>query len=152
MNNADIMQADDLLNQINQSINGRSMLDIKYKVYEEVKIKFYNILSLLQSPAATKEMIKIDFSKDLLNFFNVNYPEWRRKSREKESRIPRQMLQYFLSKRSILSLKTIGELTGGKDHTTVMHSKQLIKNMLDSNNQEYIKIYNEVIEFLKSVE
>ncbi len=35
MNNAEIIQADILLNQINQSIGGRSMLDIKYKVYED---------------------------------------------------------------------------------------------------------------------
>ncbi len=152
MNNAEIIQADILLNQINQSIGGRSMLDIKYKVYEDVKIKLYNILSLLQSKPALKEMTKIDFSRDLLDFFNINYPEWQRQCREKATRIPRQMLQYFLCKRSVLSLKSIGELTGGQDHTTVMHSRELVKNMLTTNNQEYIKIYNEVIEFLKSVE
>lgn len=51
--------------------------------------------------------------------------------RRREYVYPRQMMMYFLTKYTQLSLVQIGDLFGGKDHTTVIYSAWKIKDLMD---------------------
>lgn len=54
------------------------------------------------------------------------------KSRKRELVHTRRLLCWFLKKRTKLSLKDIGGLLGGRDHTTVIHSLQALQDLMDT--------------------
>jgi hypothetical protein len=149
MNVKDIVSADRLLKEVNKEVAGKSMLDIKQRAFDDVKRKLYHITFLLTNEPAKQELA-IDRSEELFNFFDKYYPEWQLYTREDESVIPRQVLQYFLYMQPKWSLKKIGLKTGYRDHTTVLHSCNLVRNMLGTNNPDYVVIYNKVIDYLNS--
>lgn len=65
------------------------------------------------------------------DFFDTTYEDVTIKSRKREIVYVRQMMMYFLAKYTQLTLVTIGKMFGGKDHTTVMHSLQVIDDLKD---------------------
>lgn len=54
------------------------------------------------------------------------------KTRKQEVVLARQTAMYLLKELTQLSLKTIGSHFGGRDHTTVIHSCQMVQNYLDT--------------------
>ena len=80
-----------------------------------------------------------DILEVVLNYFNITKDELFSNSREKKIVYPRQVFTYLL--RDILGLpfKNIGNILGGKDHTTVMHAYEKINIMLASP-----KVYNDI--------
>lgn len=54
------------------------------------------------------------------------------KTRKREIVYARQLCAYLLTKFTILSLSVIGKRLGGRDHTTVIHCRQLIMDLIDS--------------------
>jgi len=57
------------------------------------------------------------------------------KSRSADVALPRQVAMYLLREDAKLSLPSIGNMLGGRDHTTVMYACQKIASMLESDNQ-----------------
>jgi hypothetical protein len=149
MNVKDIVSADRLLIEVNKEVAGGSMLDIKQRAFEEVKRKLYHITYLLSTEPVKQDCV-LDRSEDLFNFFDKNYPEWKINTRTRTSAVPRQMLQYFLSMQPGWTLERIGLHTGIRDHTTVIHSRNLVRNMLGISDPVFVQVYNKVIEFLNS--
>ena len=72
--------------------------------------------------ASIKEVIKT-----IAEFYGVSEQEVYEKNRKKEVVKPRQIIMYVLREDFDVSYPTIGEKLGGKDHTTVMHSYEKIK-------------------------
>ena len=56
------------------------------------------------------------------------------KTRKKEVVKPRQIIMYMLREEFSVSYPSIGEKLGGRDHTTVIHSCEKIKEELKMNN------------------
>lgn len=54
------------------------------------------------------------------------------KTRVREVVEARQISMYFIKKYTKMSLKAIGELFGGRDHTTTIHSLNTVKDLIDS--------------------
>jgi chromosomal replication initiator protein len=54
------------------------------------------------------------------------------KTRKQEVVLARQMAMYIIKQNTALSLKSIGSHFGGRDHTTVIHSCQMMKNYLET--------------------
>ncbi len=69
-------------------------------------------------------------------FFNIKNSELKSKKRTKSISYPRQIAMYLLREKLNISLKEIGEIFSGRDHSTVLHSIQSI--------EEKIKIDNEL--------
>ncbi len=76
-----------------------------------------------------KEIIKI-----IADFYNINEESIYEKTRKKEIIKPRQITMYILREDFNISYPSIGEKMGGRDHTTVIHSCEKIKNDLKSDN------------------
>jgi chromosomal replication initiation ATPase DnaA len=57
-----------------------------------------------------------------------------KKTRKREVVITRQLIAYYAKMCTHLSLKEIGSILGGRDHTTAIHSIQTVKDLLDSGN------------------
>ena len=72
---------------------------------------------------STKEVIKT-----VAEFYNIEEHLIYDKTRKKEIIKPRQIIMYILREDFNISYPAIGEKLGGRDHTTVMHSCEKIKN------------------------
>ncbi|KAF0193915.1 MAG: chromosomal replication initiator protein, partial [bacterium] len=55
--------------------------------------------------------------------------------RQKELVLPRHLTMYILSEELGLTVEKIGEILGGRDHTTVMHGRDKIKQLIVSDRE-----------------
>jgi len=79
---------------------------------------------------SVKEVVKA-----VAAFYNIDEESIYDKTRKQEVVKPRQMTMYILREDYNVSFPSIGQKLGGRDHTTVIHSCEKIKNEL-KNNQE----------------
>jgi chromosomal replication initiator protein len=69
----------------------------------------------------------------IANYYDIDEASILEKTRKKEVVRPRQVIMYILREELNVSFPTIGEKLGGRDHTTVIHSCEKIKEELKSN-------------------
>jgi chromosomal replication initiator protein len=68
-------------------------------------------------------------------FYRVDIADLTGRSRNKEVVLPRQMAMYLLREETGASLPQIGELLGGRDHTTVMYAHDKMSEQVETDNQ-----------------
>ena len=68
--------------------------------------------------------------RKVAEFYNINEEVIYEKTRKKEVVKPRQLVMYILREDFHISYPTIGQRLGGRDHTTVIHSCEKIRNEL----------------------
>ena len=73
--------------------------------------------------------------KTVCTYYTVRPKDLKGKRRPKEIVRPRQVAMYLLKNLTELPLVQIGELLGGRDHTTVMHGVSKIEKLLEENIQ-----------------
>ncbi|NTV44292.1 MAG: chromosomal replication initiator protein DnaA [Candidatus Yonathbacteria bacterium] len=76
-----------------------------------------------KSTASFKDIIKI-----VAGFYNIDEKDIYEKTRRKEVVKPRQVVMYLLREDFNASYPLIGKKLGGRDHTTVMHSYEKMRN------------------------
>ena len=57
------------------------------------------------------------------------------RERSREVALPRQIAMYLLREESKISLPSIGETSGGRDHTTIMYGCNKIADLLERDDQ-----------------
>lgn len=81
--------------------------------------------------AAAKKAVSVqEVVKTIANFYGVEEVSIYEKTRRKEVVRPRQVIMFLLREDFRISFPTIGDKLGGRDHTTVIHSCEKIKNDL----------------------
>ena len=85
-----------------------------------------------------KEEIKNDLNPDKIistvcDYFNIGYQDIIGKKKNKEVVEPRMIAIYLISELLNLPLVNIGKIFGGRDHTTIMHSRDKITDELKTN-------------------
>lgn len=83
-----------------------------------------------QGSAAKKAVSVQEVVKTIANFYGVEEGSIYEKTRRKEVVRPRQVIMFLLREDFRISFPTIGDKLGGRDHTTVIHSCEKIKNDL----------------------
>jgi len=100
---------------------------------EKIDIRFAkNILKDILSSAdftITPELIK----KMVCKYFNIKVSDMESSKRTRNFAFPRQIAMYLCREMTDLSLPKIGELFGGRDHTTVLHSYDKIASEMKTN-------------------
>jgi len=100
----------------------------------ELKGKDLNITdikNIIKGSAKPKKAISVmDVVKVVAGFYNIEEDSLCKKTRQKEVVRPRQLAMYILREDFNISYPTIGSKMGGRDHTTVIHSYEKIKNEL----------------------
>lgn len=81
---------------------------------------------------STKEVTIEAIQKMVCEYFGVNYDKLLQKTRKREIVQARQISMYLAKSFTKNSLKIIGEHFGGRDHTTVIHSCQTVKDLMDT--------------------
>lgn len=119
------------------SVVCQSQLKNKELNINEVK----NLIKNSAKPKKTispKEVIKI-----IADFYNIEEQSIYEKTRRKEIIKPRQLIMYILREDFSISYPSIGQKLGGRDHTTVMHSCEKIKNEIKTN-QALVQEINQI--------
>lgn len=110
------------------SISCQSQLKNKVLNLNEIK-------DLIKNSAKPKKMVSIkDLIKIVADFYNIDPDSICDKTRRKEVVRPRQITMYILRNDFNTSYPTIGDKLGKRDHTTVIHSCEKIKNELKNDN------------------
>lgn len=94
-----------------------------------------SIIKTITRPQTQKNVSIKDLVKIIAEFYDVTEQEIYDKSRKKEVVKPRQVVMYILREDYDVSYPSIGEKLGGRDHTTVIHSCEKVKEALHTNPQ-----------------
>src|SRR3989339_840513 len=114
-----------------------SNTDISISLVEQV-------LKDLVSPVKTKTSISADsIKKATAEYYSVKIDDMSAKIRTKEIATARQVAMFLCRELTEGSLPKIGEEFGGRDHTTVLHAYEKIKNAL--------KIDKDITEAVKNI-
>src|SRR3982751_3629869 len=82
--------------------------------------------------SSSKEITIDTIQRMVCEYFDVSYDKLLQKTRKREIVQARQITMYLAKAFTKNSLKTIGEHFGGRDHTTVIHSCQTVKDLMDT--------------------
>ena len=89
------------------------------------------VRSIIKNNEKPKKIISTeDVIKIVAEFYNVEKDSIYQKTRRREIVKPRQIIMYLLREEFSISFPTIGQKLGGRDHTTVIHSCEKIRNNL----------------------
>jgi len=118
-----------------RELEGALIRTIAYSLLEEEPVTLQLtkevLKDLLKEP---KRLITVDFiQRCVAEEFGVSLQELKTKRRNKQVVFPRQIAMYLSRELTDLSLPEVGELFGGKDHTTVLHSYKKIRDDLRIN-------------------
>jgi chromosomal replication initiator protein len=133
-----------------RELEGALIRTIAYSLLEEAPITLQLtkevLKDLLKEPT---KLITIDFiQRCVVEEFGISLQDLKTKRRNKQVVFPRQIAMYLSRELTELSLPEIGELFGGKDHTTVLHSYKKIKEEL-YHNPELKERVDKVIQVIK---
>ena len=81
---------------------------------------------------SSKEITIEIIQKMVCDYFDISYDKLLQKTRKREIVQARQITMFLAKAFTKNSLKTIGEHFGGRDHTTVIHSCQTVKDLMDT--------------------
>ncbi len=112
---------------LNRLIAANDRTDKKELTVGEVKKALNSLLSAPKKSTSFKNIIKA-----VAEFYDISEKDLLDRSRKKEVVKPRQITMYLLREELKSSFPFIGEKTGGRDHTTVMHACEKIKKELNS--------------------
>jgi chromosomal replication initiator protein len=125
----------------NQVLTYASIQNIKLTPEAVIKILGDNFKK--QKMAATPKKIL----KEVCTYYTIRPKDIKGKRRPKEIVRPRQVAMYLLKNLTELPLVQIGDLLGGRDHTTVMHGVAQIEKLMEDNIQisEQVTVIKEQI-------
>ncbi|MFA5651740.1 MAG: chromosomal replication initiator protein DnaA [Candidatus Paceibacterota bacterium] len=118
----------------------------------ELKNKELNINDIKELLKNTSKPKKNTSIKDVIRvtaeFYGIEEPAIFEKGRKKEVIKPRQVIMYLLREDFDISFPSIGDKVGNRDHSTVIHSYEKIKNDLKTD-PELVQEINQIRSMLK---
>jgi chromosomal replication initiator protein len=103
-------------------------------VHTELKgkeLSVNDIRNIIKHTAKPKRTVAVkDVVKIVSDFYSIEEESIYEKTRRKEVIKPRQVIMYLLREDFNISYPSIGQKLGGRDHTTVIHSCEKIKEDL----------------------
>jgi chromosomal replication initiator protein len=126
---------------------------LAYNVQNNIREMEGALISLLAHSSLVKRDIDLDLAKKVLRnivktsskeitidtiqkmvceYYDITYDKLQAKTRKREIVQARQISMFLAKQYTKNSLKTIGDHFGGRDHTTVIHSCQTVKDLMDT--------------------
>ncbi|MFH0936703.1 MAG: chromosomal replication initiator protein DnaA [Candidatus Daviesbacteria bacterium] len=120
----------------NMSTNARELEGKLIQIIQTIKLSGQQISedsvrNLLGKPQING--LKIDYKRVILSinqYFNIKMTDITGPRRKKELVLPRQLAMYLLYQECNLPYERIGEILGGRDHTTVMYGVEKIRESI----------------------
>lgn len=101
----------------------------------------------LVTQTSAKKITVPDIQEAVAEFYDIQIEEFASKKRTKSIAFPRQIAMYLARELTDYSLPKIGEVFGGRDHSTVIHAHEKISKMLNDDDifkQELEQIENKI--------
>jgi len=98
------------------------------------------VLKAILPDKETKQITIKDIQEEVCNYFALSKEEIVGNKRAQSVVYPRQIAMYLARELTDFSLPKIGEEFGGRDHTTVMHAMNKIKNLINEQRETYNQI------------
>lgn len=109
-----------------------------------------NIASFLNTAPQKKLSITYqEVTATICKYFNLTNKDLVGPKRQKELVLPRHMSMYILSEEVGMTVEKIGRIMGGRDHTTVMHARDKMKQLIN-NDREVQRMFIEVKQTLST--
>ncbi len=129
---------DEIVDYISESVSGsiRDLEGVLNSIIMQSQLKnkvlsLLDIKNLIKDNARPKKSVSVkDVIKRVSEFYDVSEESIYEKTRRKEIVKPRQLIMYILREDFKISYPAIGQKLGGRDHTTVIHSCEKIRNDL----------------------
>src|SRR3989344_3060108 len=83
-------------------------------------------------------------------YFNIKNSDLTGPRRQKELVLPRHLTMYIMSEELGMTVEKIGQLLGGRDHTTVMHARDKIRQLINKG-REVQRMFIEVKQALSTL-
>ncbi len=94
------------------------------------------VKNLVRNSIKTKKSVSVEnIIQVVADYFGIEPELILKKTRRKEVVRPRQITMYILREDYSIAYPTIGQKMGGRDHTTVIHSYEKIKNELKTDSE-----------------
>jgi chromosomal replication initiator protein len=130
----------DVLEYVAETVQGniRELEGVMTSLLAYVQIKqqpltLPDVKTILKNTARAKKTISIpEIVKIIADYYQIPDIHIYNKTRRKDVVKPRQVVMYILREDFDISYPMIGDKLGGRDHTTVIHSYEKIKNNLVS--------------------
>jgi len=120
-----------------RELEGKLIQIIQVLKIQKMPPTIESVRSILgQKPAAALSNLNY---KQVLNtvcqYFDIRLNELTGPRRVKELVLPRHLVMHILSDELNLTVEKIGEILGGRDHTTVMHGRDKIKKLITTDRE-----------------
>ena len=79
----------------------------------------------------------------ICGYFDISTKELTGPKRQKELVLPRHIVMYLLCEELRMTVERVGQVLGGRDHTTIMHGRDRIKELLKTD-RETQRLFNEI--------
>ncbi len=112
--------------------------DLRGMVLDE-KLVEYALADLMPE---TREIEPDQILRTIAQEYGVTLDDLLSQSRSQRVAFPRQVAMYMLREESELSLPKIGEILGGRDHTTIMYGHEKIADLLERDKNLRRKLVN----------
>ena len=94
-----------------------------------------NIVRYLDQPRKSTQLDPKKVLISICGYFNLNLKDLSGPRRQKELVLPRHIAMYLLTEELNLTVEKVGGLLGGRDHTTVMHGRDRIKTLANTDRE-----------------
>ncbi|WP_008319045.1 chromosomal replication initiator protein DnaA [Leptolyngbya sp. PCC 6406] len=113
-----------------RELEGALIRAIAYTSISGLPMTVENLTSVLNQPMDKVDVSPQDVMQAISATFKIPVEDLKGSSRRREISLARQVGMYLMRQHTDLSLPKIGEVFGGKDHTTVMYSCEKITKQL----------------------
>ncbi len=145
------------MNTVNQITDTITIAKFEDGSLREIKVGFtLGLANILETPinpaiwdiAKSKEKPTLNnqtadtIIETVAAYYSIPIEAMKSKHKKREVVTARQMAIFFLTRKTKLSLKNIGLMFGGRDHTTALHSRDSIKDRVENDDLISADYYN----------
>ena len=87
-------------------------------------------LNELLDTSRRKRLTSDAILREVADFYGVDLRSMQGRGRSRNIVVPRQVAMYLLREETDSSLMDIGQMLGGRDHTTVLHACRLVRELI----------------------
>lgn len=99
-------------------------------VYPGLKIPYRS--QIIKSFYIDQEDKAKEITRIVCNFFDIDPKDIFNQCRKRELVVARQLSMFFIKDKTTLSLKVIGKLFDGRDHSTVIYAITTVNDLIDT--------------------
>src|SRR3989344_3288418 len=115
-----------------RELEGRLIQIIQKLKANNLEASIENISSFIQTSVVPANFDYKKVISVVCNYFNMTQKDLTGPNRQKELVLPRHLTMFLLCEELNFTVQKAGQILGGRDHTTVMHGRDRIKRLMNT--------------------